>query len=352
MAMTTYHQEFEIARIRVGETKDRELNSILQPKDWKGAAGHLVVEPSGLVAHYYTTKKRTAVLCATCRDGVVQAVRLKKGFWGPLSELPELPVQSLSDCSLECLGTYHSVNLGPRKGFMAYCHGQERVLERYGPPTRESENKLEYDWFYGQTPRRMTFGLQGPDEIIEMHLELVDPSLAQVMRPLAPAQPYERMPRIPPELEEVMREGERHLKERRPAQAEACFAQVFQAIAGDGPWLHDNASEVAVRLWQARAATGRVKDAVARVEALYENLKTYATYNPPEVLRAWLALGQVRRLAGDARGAKRDLLQLWEAMQESNYYAQPEVQHLVRKTAEELALLGEGRYLEAVRSYD
>lgn len=201
------------------------------------------------------------------------------------------------------------------------------------------------------TPRRLTVGLAGPHEIVELHLELVDAALSLGIRPLVPAPAHERIPPLPAELREVMQEAERHLREGRPAAAEPLFERVLEAIAGDGPWLHDDAAEVATRLWQARAATGRVKEAVDRVEALYQHLKSYASFNPPNVLRAWLALGQVRRLAGDDAGARRDLLELWAALQASDYYAEPEVQHLVRRTAEELSRAGEGRYLELVRRY-
>ena len=343
--------EFEIARIRVGVTKTKELNSHMQPEFYKGPPGYQI-EEGDLTLHYYTTDDRKAVLCAASRKGVVRNVRLKLGFWGPLKELKKIPPEALSQCSLEVLGTYHGVHVGYREGgFMDMFHGRQRVTEVYGPPTFDEGDVIRYDWLFGETPRRLHIQCDGERGITELYLELLEPVEATGIRPVAPAQPFQRLPNLSPELNAKMEEGERHLSEGRAAEAQKLFDEVQKAITGDEPWLHDINVEVGTRQWMARAAQGD-KRAIERLEGLLKHLTTYASYNPPEVLRIRLALGQARHRFGQTEKARQELTELWNLLQVSDYYDKPEPQYLVRCTADELEKLGEPRYAAEIRRQD
>lgn len=342
--------EFEIARIRVGVTRDKELNSHIQPKHYKGPPGYQVKE-GDLTHHYYTNDGRNAGLCATCRQGVVQSVRLKLGKWGPLQDLANIPPEADSECALEVLGTYHGVHVGyPKKGAMSIFHGRKRIAEVYGPPSFEEGNLIRYDWLFGDTPRRLTITCDG-EGVVELFLELLAREEATGIRPLGPAQPFQRLPNLPPELKQKMEEGERHLAEGRAPEAQALFDEVQRALAPDDGFVHDINVEVGARQWMARAAQGD-RQAVERLEAHLKHLTDYASYNPPEVLRVRLQLGQARRLFGQTGKARQEMTGLWNLLQTSDYYDQPELQHLVRRTAEELEALGEPRYAEAIRRQD
>lgn len=276
-------------------------------------------------------------------------MRLKLGFDGPLAELAEVPPCAESGCSLDCMGTGR-VSLGLKEGPIGIFHGEDRVREVYGPPTRVEGDTLCYDWLYPPTPRRMRFRIEAGG-VADMYLELAEVKGTGI-RPLGPAEPFERMPQLPQELQAKLREGETHLREGRPAEAQRLFTEVQDALRSDDGFVHNINLEVAARQAMAQAAQGGVKAATERVEGLLKHLETYATYNPPEVLRMRFALGQVQRHGGHAKGALREFHKLWELLQVSQYYPEPEVQSLVRRTAAELELLGEPGYAEEIRRID
>ena len=338
--------EFEVARIRVGTTLDKELNSILYPPDWKGTVGHQVPGPGGSILHYWTNEDRSAVMEVTCRDHVVQAVRLKLGFWGPLCEEPTLPSQARSDISLECLGTRHRVHLGPKDYEGDIFHGRQRILDVYGPPTSETAERLHYAWHHGPTPRELTLTLQGDDCIQEIYLTLVSPEQAQGMRPLGPPTPYERVLPLPPPLSEKLRQGQAHLREGAHQEAHGCFTEVLDAL--NQADLDPNFLKAEVSSLQALASGQASSAQVEHVQGLLDYLRTYASYNPPDVLRMWFRLGQLRRLAGDPR-ARQELQALWDQLQVSDYFHEPEVQALTRQLAGELEQVGVPIYAEEIR---
>lgn len=331
-----FKDEFEIAQIRVGVTPAGELDQIVQARQ-----GHVVGD-----THYYTTRRRKATLGATCQDGIVRKVRLGLGLWGPLAELARVPPGVVSECSLERMGTSAMACLGAGDLF----HGRQRVLQVYGPPTRSTESTLEYDWLFAPIPRRMRFQVDGP-AVIDMVLELVDEAPTQRVRPLAPATSFERTPRLPAGLLEKFRAGEEHLRQGRHAEAERLFGEILTALNEADLDPSDLKREVAARQSLAQVAGGR-GDAVERLGCLLEDLEKYASYNPPEVLRTRLALGQAHRLAGNEPAARQELENLWDLLQASQYYQEPEVQHLVRRTAEELELVGVSWQAEEIRRLD
>ena len=287
--------EFEVARIRVGVTRVDELNSILYPPNWKGAVGHQVDGHEGRRLHYWTNKDRSAVMEVTCLNRVVEAVRLKLGWWGPLASLSEVPAQARSDISLECLGTGHSVHVGEERG-------RQRITDVYGPPTAESPDQVHYVWHFGKDPRELTFTLRANGAIEEIFLTRVPSECSQGMRPIGPAEPYKRQLLLPPALDETSREG------------------------------HTEASQQRIQ----------------QVEAHLESRRRLASFNPPEVLHLWFYLGQLRRIGGDPK-ACQELQALWDHLQVSDYFHQPDIQAMVRPLALELELVGVTQYAEEIR---
>lgn len=339
--------EFEVARIRVGTTRDSELNSILYPPDWKGKVGHQVPGPQGSILHYWTNQQQNAVMEVTCRDHVVQAVRLKLGFWGPLSEEPNLPPQARSDISLECLGTRHGVHVGPKESEMDIFRGRQRILDVYGPPASETAKSLHYAWHHGPTPRELTLTLQNDDCIQEIYLTLVCPEQAQGMRPLGPPTPYDRVLPLPLKLSEKLRQGQAYLREGACQEARRCFTEVLDAL--NEADLDPNFLKAEVSSLRALASDhASLSQEVERVQGLLDYLRTYASYNPPDVLRMWFRLGHLRRLAGDPR-AHQELQALWDHLQVSDYFHQPEIQDLTRRLAGELEQVGVPMYAEEIR---
>lgn len=330
--------EFEIARIRVGTTRDKELNSILSPPNWKGKVGHQVPGPEGSIQYYWTNKNRSAVMEVTCRNHLVQAVRLKLGFWGPLSKLETIPAQARSDISLNCLGTGHRVHLGPK--------GREQILKVYGAPTSEQDRRLHYAWHHGPTPRELTFTLRKDDCLEEIFLTLVSPDQSRGMRPLGPPTPYERVLALPHPLSEKLRLGQAHLQNRDHQAAHGCFSEVMDAL--NKADLDPNFLKAEVSSLQALACGQASAEQVEHVRGLLNYLRSYVSYNPPEVLRMWFRLGQLRRLAGDPR-ALQELQALWDHLQVSNYFHEPEIQALTRLLAVELEQVGVPAYAEEIR---
>ncbi len=325
-----FKDEFEIAQIRVGKTPPAEVNSLIQVQNRKGPPGYQVDGADGMTLHYYTNETRTAVLCAGARDGKVLEVRLGLGLWGPLAEVQDIPPHAVSTCSLEVMGTASMACLGAPEDEEDIFAGTRRVREVYGPPTREQDGKLEYDWPYEPTPRRMWFRVEG-EKVLEMCLWLDNGGATQLMRPLGPPQDYERVPNLPARLKEKFQQGQ--------------YVEVLAELNEADVDPNDLKVEVATRIASQKAD-------VERIQGLLEHLETYASYNPPEVLRTRLALAQAKRASGNVGGARHELNKLWELLQASRYYQEPEVQSLVRRTALELELVGEGRYAEAIRQAD
>lgn len=332
--------EFEIARIRVGTTREKELNSILYPPSWKGKVGHQVPGSEGNILHYWTNQKRSAVMEVTCRNRVVQAVRLKLGLWGPLAELDPIPSQACSDISLECLGTGHRVHVGQQKG------ARQKILDTYGPPTSETKREFHYEWHHGPTPRELTIRLRNDHCIQELYLTLVSPVKSRGMRPLGPITADQRTPSLPEPLAEKLRQGQAYLQDQDLQAARRCFTEVLDALNEAD---HDP-SFLKAEVSSLRAlASGRAsREEVEHVKGLLAYLRTYASYNPPEVLRMWFKLAQLRRLAGDP-GARQEMQALWDQLQVSDYFHQPEVQALTRQLATELELVGVPAYAEEIR---
>lgn len=111
-----------VCTLEPGRTRENELNPELNVWQRGKPQGFVVKERSGLTLHYYTNEDRTAVLCAACRKGVLESVRLALGFWGPLAEAAAVPPEAVSGSALEVLGTGHGVHLD-HEG-----HGRERIL--------------------------------------------------------------------------------------------------------------------------------------------------------------------------------------------------------------------------------
>lgn len=340
--------EFEVARIRVGTTRDKELNSILYPPKWKGKIGHQVPGTDGSILHYWTNENRSAVMEVTCRNHLVWAVRLKLGFWGPLSQLAEVPSQARSDISLECLGTRHGVHLGPKKKNSLFC-GRQRILDVYGPPTNDDGRCLHYAWHHRPTPRELTFTLRNPDCIEEIYLTLVSPQMAQGMRPLGPATPHQHILPLPQPLSEKLQQGQSHLQQGDRQEAHRLFSEVLDAL--DETDLDPNFLKAEVSSLLAMAARQANKEEVEHVQGLLNYQRTYASYNPPDVLRMWFRLGQLRRLSGDPE-ARRELQALWDHLQVSDYFHHPEIQALTRQLAQELEQVGVPDYAEEIRRLD
>jgi hypothetical protein len=126
---------------------------------------------------------------------------------------------------------------------------------------------------------------------------------------------------------------------------------VLEALEEADLDINDLKVEVATRQSLAQLGLGK-RGAVERISGLLAHLEQYASYNPPEVLRTRLALGQAHRLSGNKGGARKELRKLWDLLQDSQFYAQPEVQSLVRRTADELELVGESVYAEEIRRLD
>lgn len=332
-----YPDERRICTLEPGRTREAELNPELNVWHPGKPQGLVVKERSGLSLHYYTNEDRTAVLCAACRKGVLESVRLGLGMWGPLAEAPEVPPEAVSESALECLGTGHGVHLDQDRA---------RILRVYGPPRSESGNVLRYRWPFGV----LEFTLEG-DRVVMIHLKR-SPEDGTELRPLPPdAGPVERTLPLSASLNALMQAGERDLRAGRAAEALARFEEVLEVLDED-PDPSSVKAHVMSRRALARARLGRGKEALEEVARCRRYLEHWNPADSPEVLEIRFTEGCVQRLSGRPQPARRGLQGLWRDLHASAHYHEPRVYGLVRPLARELEALGDGGPAEMLRRLD
>lgn len=335
-----YPDERRLCTLEPGSTREHELNPELNVWQRGKPQGFVVKERSGLTLHYYTNQDRTAVLCAACRKGVLESVRLALGFWGPLAQAPAVPPEAVSGSALEVLGTGHGVHLD-HEG-----HGRERIVDVYGPPSAESGNTIRYRWPWGA----LEFTLEG-DRVVQIHLERLPPEGSNLRPVPGDEAPWERPLPLPPSLEHSMKVGEGDLRAGRPAAALERFEEVLAVLDEDPDpsWLK---AHVMSRRALARAHLGSGREALDEVGRCRRYLERWNPADSPEVLEIRFTEGRILRLAGRKRPARHGLQVLWRDLQTSAHYHEPRVYRLVRPLAAELAALGDAGPEEALRQLD
>jgi hypothetical protein len=325
--------EFAICTLKLGKTRVEELRVELCAYGQDHHGQGLVVGD----VHYYTTRRRKACIAIECQAGVVHSVRLKMGLWGPLAELDSIPPEAISDCSLECLGTWHRVHLmGARAD-----DTRERVLAVYGSPTSESDRSMQYRWLHGSFPRALTVGLNAKQRVTELFLERLPDSQGGQARPLGTM--GGEMPRIlPPGLDCHLQDGGALLRSD-PQAAEQKFQQVLDILEDDDP-IHPSFNKAYVRAYRAlaRALQGQ-SQALTEVQNCRDYLRSWDGDQGFFFLTVSAIAARVSGVLGNTAQARSEWKAVWSALQDSPRYDEPWAQALVREANEALADESHGR---------
>lgn len=323
--MTQHRDEFSICTLTLGKTRTEDLQSELSV--WGDDDGPRT-SGLGLVVgnlHYYTTSRRKACIAVEMRDGLLCSVRLKLGFWGPLTELERVPPEAISDCSLECLGTGHRLHLaGARTD-----DTRDRALEVYGTPATETRQTLQYRWEFGPFPRALTVTLNTRKRVQELFLERLPDTEVQALRPLS--LPDAEMPRIlSGHLGDRLAVAETLL---HPAAVEAALSEILQVLEEDDP-VNPSFSKAYVRARRALAAAqlGRA-DALDELQSCQRYL---AQWDGPDgffTLAVGLMACRAHRVLRRDVQARAGADALWNTLQASTRFHEPSLQAVARQVA-------------------